>query len=193
MLELGCASGYLSGYLEGTLGCRVTGLDIDPDAVAIARTRCSAAHTVDLDAPNALDLAQAGAPYDVLYAANVLEHLRYPERVLQRAHDLLTDEARVIVALPNIANWRFRLRLLAGQFEYTDYGVMDRTHTRLYTLKTGRDLLETNGYCVETVDIAGSAAQNVLMSVGARLRLRRVPLVLPGLLAYELIFVGHKA
>jgi predicted SAM-dependent methyltransferase len=129
----------------------------------------------------------------VLYAANVLEHLRYPERVLQRAHDLLTDEARVIVALPNIANWRFRLRLLAGQFEYTDYGVMDRTHTRLYTLKTGRDLLETNGYRVETVDIAGSAAQNVLMSVGAWLKMRRVPLVLPGLLAYELIFVGHKA
>jgi hypothetical protein len=31
------------------------------------------------------------------------------------------------------------------------------------------------------------------MSVGARLRLRRVPLVLPGLLAYELIYVGHKA
>jgi O-antigen biosynthesis protein len=193
VLELGCASGYIAGYMERALGCRVTGLDFDADAVAIARQRCSEAHTVDLDAPDAFDVVRANAPYDVLYAANVLEHLRFPERVLQQARGLLTDDAHVIVALPNIANWRFRLMLLAGRFDYTDYGVMDRTHTRLYTFKTGRELLEQNGYRVIETHIAGSFVQNTLMSLGSRLgaKQRQIPLVLPGLFAYELIYLAQ--
>lgn len=93
VLELGCASGYLSGYMERTLGCRVVGLEFDPAAAQIAAARCSAAYQVDLDAPDALDVARAGAPYDVLLAAAVLEHLKYPERVLRQARAAQTGGA----------------------------------------------------------------------------------------------------
>ena len=133
MLELGCASGYLSGYMEQKRGCRVTGLEADPVATAIAAQRCSEVYTVDLDAPDALDCARASAPYDVLFAAAVLEHLKYPERLLTTARELLKPDGRIIISLPNIAHWSIRLRLLRGHFDYEDYGVMDRTHLRLYT------------------------------------------------------------
>lgn len=188
VLELGCASGYLSGHMEKALGCRVTGLEFDPAATAIAAQRCSEVHTVDLDAPDALTPAQASAPYDVLLAAAVLEHLRYPERLLRSARDLLKPSALIIVSLPNIAHWQMRLRLLAGRFDYEDYGIMDRTHLRLYTLKTGRQLLENQGYAVTDVQIAGSGLQNLL---NGRARRAGGPLprpILPGLLAYELIY-----
>lgn len=190
VLELGCASGYLSGYMEQALGCRVTGLEADADAVAIAAQRCSEVHLVDLDAPNALAPAQASAPYDVVLAAAVLEHLKYPERILRDLQALTTPGAPVIVSLPNVANWRIRLNLLRGRFDYEDYGIMDRTHLRLYTLKTGRDLLETSGYTVQSVHIAGSGLQNALNGVARRTGRALPPLVLPGLLAYELIYVG---
>ncbi len=192
VLELGCASGYLSGYMEATLGCYVTGLEIDPGAAAIAAGRCSEVHTVDLDAPGALAVAQASGPYDVLLAAAVLEHLRQPERLLAEARALLKPGARVIVSLPNIAHWRYRLLLLLGRFDYTDYGVMDRTHCRLYTLRTGRALLEGQGYPVEALHIAGSGLQNLLNAL-ARRRGRPLPApVLPGLFAYELIYVARR-
>ncbi len=190
VLELGCASGYLSGYMEQTLGCRVTGLEYDPDAVAIARGRMSEVYQADLDVPDALAPARTSAPYDVLLAAAVLEHIKQPERVLREARALLKPGARVIVSLPNVAYWQIRLRLLVGRFDYEDYGVMDRTHCRLYTLKTGRELLESTGYAVEQTPIAGSGVQNVLNALARRLGRPLPPPVLPGLFGYELIYLG---
>ncbi|MBZ0292108.1 MAG: class I SAM-dependent methyltransferase [Anaerolineae bacterium] len=192
VLELGCASGYLSGYMEQVLGCRVTGLEYDPVASAIAATRCSEVHTVDLDTSDALSPAQASAPYDVLLAAAVLEHLKYPQRILQEARQLLRPGGLVVVSLPNIAHWKIRLRLLQGHFDYEDYGIMDRTHVTLYTYRTGRALIESQGYRVEKIHIAGSGLQNLLGKAQRRLRIQPVPLILPGLLAYELIYVARR-
>jgi methionine biosynthesis protein MetW len=191
VLELGSASGYLSGYMEQALGCRVTGLEADPKATAIAATRCSEVYTVDLDAPDGLDCARASAPYDTFFAAAVLEHLKYPERLLRTARTLLKPGARVIVSLPNVAHWRNRLALLGGRFDYQDYGIMDRTHLRLYTLKTGRALLEGEGYTVEQSLIAGSGLQNALNGLARRLKRPLPPPVLPGLFGYELIFIAR--
>ncbi len=191
VLELGCASGYLSGYMEQVLGCRVTGLEADPAATAIAMARCTEVYTVDLDMPQALEVAKASAPYDVLLAAAVLEHLKYPERLLREVRSLLRPDARVIVSLPNIAHWQLRLRLLLGRFEYEDYGVMDRTHLHFYTLTTGRRLLEDQGYVVKQIAIAGSGLQNALNALARQMRLASPPLILPGLLAYELIYVAQ--
>jgi methionine biosynthesis protein MetW len=188
VLELGCASGYLSGYMEQALGCRVTGLEFDPAATAIAATRCSEVHTADLDAPDALEVAVPSAPYDVLLAAAILEHLKQAETILQAAHKLLKPGATLIVSLPNVAHWSMRLRLLLGQFDYQDYGIMDKTHVHLYTLKTGRTLLEQNGYIVENIHIAGSGLQNALNGLLGQ----HMPLIFPNLLAYELIYVACK-
>jgi cyclopropane fatty-acyl-phospholipid synthase-like methyltransferase len=190
VLELGCATGYLSGYMEAALGCRVTGLEFDAPSADIARTRASEVYTADLDAPNALEAARAGAPYDVLFAAAVLEHLRDAPGLLRRVRPLLTDETRVIVSLPNIAHWAVRLALLRGRFDYADYGIMDRTHLHFYTVRTGRTLLEDNGYTVESFHIAGSGLQNVFNAFARRLGRPLPQPLLPGLLAYELVYVA---
>ncbi len=191
VLELGCATGYLSGYMKRTLGCRITGLEYDAESVAIARTRCSEAYVVDLDRDDALRQAQASAPYDVLLAAAVLEHLKYPERLLTDARSLLKPNARVIVSLPNIAHWGVRLRLLLGRFDYSDYGIMDRTHLHFYTARTGRALLEEQGYSVEQLLIAGSGLQNACNALAHQFRRPQPGSLLPGLLAYELIYMAR--
>ncbi len=191
VLELGCASGYLSGYMEKVLGCRVTGIDADPVAVSIAAERSSEVYVADLDMPNALELVRASGPYDVLLAAAVLEHLKYPERLLNDASKLLVPGGRAIVSLPNIAHWSFRMQLLCGRFNYTDYGVLDRTHCRLYTVATGHALLEEQGYHIEQLAIAGSGFQNLLAMLFRRLGRSEPRPILPGLLAYELIYVAR--
>ena len=189
VLELGCASGYLSGYLQSKLHCDVTGLEADPVATQIAATRCSKVYTVDLDNPDALKVTSG--LYDVLLAPAVLEHLKYPERLLKEARSRLTPGATVIVSLPNVAHYANRVKLLRGRFDYTDYGIMDRTHLRLYTARTGRELLENCGYKVEALHIAGSGLQNLLNGI-ARQRNRPMPRpILPGLFAYELIYVAR--
>ena len=193
VLELGCASGYLSGYMEQKLNCRVTGLEYDAESVAIARSRCSDVHQVDLDKDDALSAAVSGEPYDVLLAAAVLEHLRTPEQVLRQVRPLLKPDARVIVSLPNVAHWGIRLRLLLGHFDYVDYGIMDRTHLHFYTVRTGRALLEDQGYTDISLHIAGSGLQNVLNALARRSGRPLPPLMLPGLLGYELIYTATPA
>jgi methionine biosynthesis protein MetW len=190
ILELGCASGYLSGYMEQKLGCRVTGLEADAAAVEIAKSRCSEVFQVDLDSEDALQVARSSAPYDVLLATAVLEHLKYPERLLHQARELLNPNAKIIVSLPNIAHWSIRLNLLRGKFEYQDYGIMDRTHLHFYTLSTGRQLLEESGLQVESTFIAGSGLQNLLNTFSRKLN-RPIPrFILPAFFAYEFIMVA---
>lgn len=190
VLELGCATGYLSGYMEQKLRCRVVGLEFDAGAAAVAANRCSEVHVVDLDAPGALEYASDSAPYDVLLAAAVLEHLKRPERLLYEARGLLRPGGILIASFPNVAHWRARLMLLSGRFDYAEYGLMDRTHLRFYTLRTGRQMLEAQGYEVRQTLIAGSGLQNALNSVARRLRREMPGLILPSLLAYELIYVA---
>jgi methionine biosynthesis protein MetW len=186
VLELGCASGYLSGYLEKEKHCRVTGLEADPDSVRIAATRCSEVHAVDLVSPEALSAVQG--TYNVLLAAAVLEHLKYPDRLLRAVRAKLTPRAVVIVLLPNVAHWSIRFGLLRGRFDYSDYGIMDRTHLHFYTVRTGRALLENSGYRVEALYIAGSGLQNLLNAAARRTRRPLPGAILPGLLGYELIY-----
>jgi len=191
VLELGCATGYLSGYIEHALGCRVTGLEYDAASADIARTRASEVYAADLDDPDALAPAYASAPYEVLFAAAVLEHLKDAPRLLRSVRPLLTDNARIIVSLPNVAHWSVRLALLRGRFDYADYGVMDRTHLHFYTARTGRALLEDNGYAVDSFQIAGSGLQNALNAIARRLGRPLPRPLLPGPLAYELIYVAR--
>lgn len=192
VLELGCATGYLSGYMERGLGCRVTGLEYDSSSAAIASTRATEVYTADLDASGALDPARASAPYDVLFAAAVLEHLKDAPGLLRSVRPLLTDDARMIMSLPNIAHWGVRLGLLGGRFDYTEYGIMDRTHLHFYTARTGRALLEENGYAVESFHIAGSGLQNALNGLARRMNRPLPRPILPGPLAYELIYVARS-
>lgn len=191
VLELGSASGYLSGYMEQKLACRVTGLEFDLNATRIAEERTSEVHTVNLDAENALDLAKSSAPYDVFLAAAILEHLKYPERLLQSARGMLTDDALIIVSLPNIAYWQMRLRLLMGKFDYEDYGVMDKTHLKLYTRKTGQELLEQNGYQVIDFKTSGSLIQQLANRVARGMGNESAPEILPSLFGYELIYFAR--
>lgn len=41
--------------------------------------------------------------------------------------------------------------LLAGHFNYGRKGILDRTHTRLFTISSLRELLEQTGYTIEEV------------------------------------------
>jgi SAM-dependent methyltransferase len=74
--------------------------------------------------------------YDVLLFSHVLEHLIDPISVLKKLLPSLRKNGKVIILLPNIANFRTRWMLARGKFEYTKGGVMDETHLRFYTFYT---------------------------------------------------------
>ncbi|MFI5003718.1 MAG: methyltransferase domain-containing protein [Solirubrobacterales bacterium] len=131
VLELGPASGYMSAVLRNR-GCTVVGVELDPEMAVQAARFCERVIVGDLDT---LDLeAELGEDrFDVIVAADVLEHLRDPLATLRTLLHFLKPEGWFVVSLPNVAHASVRLALLEGRFQYQDLGLLDRTHLRFFT------------------------------------------------------------
>jgi 2-polyprenyl-3-methyl-5-hydroxy-6-metoxy-1,4-benzoquinol methylase len=147
VLEFGCASGYMSEVLKKRLGCRVTGVELSPQAAELARQHCERIVVGDAET---LDFQQAigGDLFDAVIFADVLEHLREPATVLRRVHPMLAERGVVVASIPNIAHASVRLALLGGEFRYRDAGLLDRTHLRFFTHESIEDLFEASGYSI---------------------------------------------
>ena len=53
---------------------------------------------------------------------------------------------KLIISTPNVGFLIIRLMLLLGQFNYGKRGILDMTHTRLFTFSSLRQLLEQRGF-----------------------------------------------
>jgi glycosyltransferase involved in cell wall biosynthesis len=152
VLDLGCAGGYMGVALRDRRQCRVTGVDYFPLEPG-----------VELDAFYQADL-NAGLPdvrweeYDCILMLDVIEHLLAPEKFVENLRDRLSMAPNVtlLVSTANIAFIVTRLMLLFGQFNYGKRGILDATHTRLFTIATFRRLFEQSGF--EVVEVKGVPA-----------------------------------
>jgi O-antigen biosynthesis protein len=148
VLDVGCHTGILGSALVEKKHCTVKGIDLDLDALEVARERIHAVTSIDLEDSEWVQTLQSKGfrNFDAIIFGDVLEHTRQPAKILIQAKQLLSSNGRVIVSLPNVANVRIRLQILRGKFEYQDSGILDRTHLRFFTLKTARELLQHAGY-----------------------------------------------
>jgi 2-polyprenyl-3-methyl-5-hydroxy-6-metoxy-1,4-benzoquinol methylase len=147
VLEFGCATGYISEVLKIKLGCTVTGVEIDPEAAALAEQHTERVIVGDAEK---IDYAAelAGEEFDVVLFADVLEHLKEPGDVLRRVRPFIAENGVVIASIPNVAHGSVRLALLGGEFRYRDWGLLDDTHLRFFTRSSIQDLFEETGYVV---------------------------------------------
>lgn len=144
--DIGCASGYVSSALKRK-ACRVTAVDRFPIKDSIGLDRFVQA---DLDSS---DLPFDAGDFDYILLLDVIEHLRSPERFVDtlRRTRISGQRVKVIVSTGNIGFLITRLALLFGWFNYGLRGILDLTHTRLFTFGTLRDLFEQAGYQIEEV------------------------------------------
>jgi methionine biosynthesis protein MetW len=149
VLEFGCATGYMSEVLTERRGCRVTGVELDPQAAAAATAFCE--RVIEGDAES-LDLGEhlGEEQFDAVLFADVLEHLRHPAAMLRRVRPFVADGGAVVASIPNIAHISVRLALLGGEFRYRDLGLLDDTHVRFFTRASIVDLFESQGFVVST-------------------------------------------
>lgn len=156
VLDVGCATGYLAAELTRR-GCVVDGVEFDPQAAEQARGpgRCREVVVGDLESPLTCEAVAAmtgrgASGPDVIVCADVLEHLRDPWSVLAWLRTLLAPGGRAVISVPNIAHWTARRALLRGRFDYTDFGLFDRTHLRFFTRASAAELAHRAGFAVQT-------------------------------------------
>jgi len=136
ILDVGTSNGDLGIRLreEGHL---VVGVEKDGKWAEKARQHYDAFHVGDIEEFE----FPYRAEFDYVLFADVLEHLREPAAVLRRSLPCLKESGKIIVSVPNVANLVIRWNLLFGRFDYTDRGILDRTHLRFFTLATLKQMM----------------------------------------------------
>lgn len=179
VLDVGGSSGYMGRELARR-GARVVVIDNDVDAVAAARRDGVDAHLVDISHQ---DPPGKPSDYDCVLCGDVLEHLADPAEALRRLRSFVAQSGRLVASVPNGANWALRLSLLAGRWNYTDRGLLDRTHLRNFTRRSFLETIRAGGFEVVETDVTCPIPwlRGGRLSAAAHAAAR----ALPGLLAYQ--------
>jgi 2-polyprenyl-3-methyl-5-hydroxy-6-metoxy-1,4-benzoquinol methylase len=151
VLDLGCAGGFLAAELRERGDC-VVGVDAAPSEETSRHVDRLVVADLDQGLP---DAAADEGPFDLVLAADVLEHLRDPARLLKELHRICTVDAALVVSVPNIAHWYPRVRVGLGRFDYDRRGILDATHLRFFTWRSFVGMAYRAGWLVERRRLTG--------------------------------------
>jgi SAM-dependent methyltransferase len=148
VLDIGCGPGFFDAHLAAK-GCHVTGVDQFPP---VLREPFEDFMLWDEREPlPEIDLRH----FDCVLLLDVIEHLKAPEAFLEglrRATRRADRHPTFIVTSGNVAFWVVRLQALIGNFNYGKRGILDLTHTRLYTFASLERLFAQCGFNIERLE-----------------------------------------
>lgn len=166
ILDVGCGTGNLSYHLQKE-GYEVTGVDVSGFALTEARNRGIKCVQGDLDS----ELPFRDNSFDCVVCCQVLQHIFEPLK-------LVSDMKRVsnkyiIINVPNIAYWKYRSRLLFGEFPFTSISYHEPI--RFFTLKTVKNMITDAGLILESIVYTGSPLTKAgsLFATGITIRARK--------------------
>ena len=147
ILSIGCGNAHLEKKLIKDKKCQVDGIDF----VNIPNLNfLNSFSVVDLDKDN-IELKRDD--YDCILLLDVIEHIKDPEKLISDLGEKMSNfpKMKLIISTPNVANIIIRIMLLFGNFNYGLRGILDKTHTRLFTLSSFKKLIMDQNFEIEKV------------------------------------------
>jgi glycosyltransferase involved in cell wall biosynthesis len=188
--DLGSSRGVLSAQLAQKVA-HVTSADVERPVDA------GAAEAIELDLDADFDRILGRHQYDCVLVLDVLEHLKRPEEGVRKIGEILKPGGTLYASTGNIAFLVMRLSLVLGQFNYGKRGILDLTHTRLFTIYSFRKLLVNGGFVIKEIHGFGPPIRDM---VGVSRALRAADTTSgvlarfwPRLFAFSFLIVAEKA
>lgn len=149
MLDVGCSKGNFSELVKANMEVECWGIELNPEAAEEARMKLDKVIVGDVtETIESLDIKI----FDCIVFNDILEHLLDPWSILNKAKKLLKDDGVIIASIPNFLEILNLYNVVIRQeWDYTDMGILDRTHLRFYTRKSMVKLFEDCGYIVERI------------------------------------------
>ena len=88
--------------------------------------------------------------FEQILLLDVVEHFSKPEAFVEELRGAATHgRPEIILTTANVAFFITRIMLVLGQFNYSQRGILDLTHTRLFTFKSLQALMQQAGYKIQ--------------------------------------------
>lgn len=145
VMEIGAGPGSITRLLTSVSNCRVTALEIDSEAIKKLAPFCERVYQVDLNDKRWPEVVESGDRFEVIVAADVLEHVYEPLTVLKAMKGFLNENGYMVISVPHVGHSAVHACLLDEDFEYSDFGLLDRTHIRFFGIKNIQRLFEDAG------------------------------------------------
>lgn len=176
VLDVGCSGGFL-GLLLQDKKCRMTGFEFDDASILMAKENgCyEDVYKVDLNNFETESFKELENKFDYIVCGDVLEHLFNPLTVVKKLLFFLKPNGSLCVSLPNVSHASIKAALLSDKWEYTPFGILDKTHLRFFTKHSIPDLfaqayLEIKDLKYTTYGVKGCPETNnwQTLSIGAK-------------------------
>lgn len=148
VLEFGCGEGALGAALKARQHCRIVGVELDEEAAAIARGRLDAVFSGDVRQW----IGSVDERFEMIVGGDILEHLDEPWTFLRDLRRVAEPGARLLLSIPNIANYSIVGDLLRGRFDYVYLGILCAGHLRFFTRQTLEDMLTISGWKIRSIE-----------------------------------------
>ncbi len=137
ILDIGSGSGAIGRELKERGFTNLTAVEIDPESRKHVTSNYTGVHE-DITL-----LLSEERKFDVILLLDIIEHLADPQAYLSKIAELTSPGALILISVPNVAHWSIRASLLAGFFEYTERGILDRTHLHFFTARHLKGMLSS--------------------------------------------------
>lgn len=137
-LDVGCSFGRIAEEVATIHGATYVGVDRSPEGLDSLRSRGFECHQHEFGEP-AADRAFVngilhGRTLRSVSILDTLEHLKDPEVMLRTLFELCREKGQpLIVSVPNVTHRDVGFKLAFGRWDYTEAGLLDRTHLRLFS------------------------------------------------------------
>jgi len=142
VLDVGCANGVFGKALKDLGAKKVIGIEKDAKLAKDARNNIDVVYLGDVESN---DFHFNNSYFDLIVLADVLEHLKDPEKFLRGYKRYLKKDGKFIISIPNVQYYFVLWSLIKGEWKYVDRGIFDKTHLRFFTLKSIKRLLQSCG------------------------------------------------
>ncbi|MDR1702032.1 MAG: class I SAM-dependent methyltransferase, partial [Sporomusaceae bacterium] len=151
VLEIGCGYGKtLLKIKELFPRAEFFGIEANPNAAKIAEVFAA----IKVGDPEKIAIDYPDNYFDYILLSDSLEHLVDPWEMLAKIKRCLKPGGCLLASIPNIMHFTIIAQLLAGEWNYVDSGILDKTHLRFFTLATTKKMFQEIGYTItETREI----------------------------------------
>lgn len=147
VLEIGCGEGRFRANLPRT--CEYRGVEPSAEAGRVA------AAVLDAVLIGTYGEVAAKLPphyFDVVICNDVIEHMPDHDAFLEDIKQKMAPGAYLVGSVPNVRYLpNLSQVLIAKEWRYEAFGVLDRTHLRFFTRRSWERTLREHGFVVETI------------------------------------------